>query len=113
METEHLKFEAGEERMDRIEEDLRPIKKMYWAVLGSATVGVMLLATLIYIYQSDKGEYREARLETKELATAIYKQGTVLERLLTTHQALEQDYRRTVDRLDREREQQGIRRADR
>ena len=101
MKAEDTKFCAGEERMDRIEEDLRPIKKMYWAVIGSASVGILLLAALIYIYQTDKMEYREGRQETKELASAIYKQGVVLERLFTSHTLLEQDYRRTIDRIDK------------
>lgn len=98
---EEEKFRICEERMARIEEDLRPIKKMYWAVIGSASVGILLLASLLYIYQSDKSEYREGRMETRELASSIYKQGIVLERLFTSHTLLEQDYRRTIDRINK------------
>lgn len=90
---EEEKFKQGDERMQRIEEDLRPLKSMYYAVLGSAGVGTLLLLTLLYIYTRD-------RADADVMQQAIYKQGMALEKLMQSHQALERDYRRDISRVE-------------
>ncbi len=89
------KFERGEARMERIEEDLRPLNKMYWAVMGSTVVGTALIGLLIFIYQND-------RSDVKAMQDAIYKQGTNIEKLIQSHQELEKDMRREFTRIDKE-----------
>jgi hypothetical protein len=94
MTDEDTKFLEGRARMDRIEEDLRPIKKMYWAVVGSAGIGTLMLMLLLYIYAADKAEF-------KDVQKAILIQGAAIERLMVTQQTLESSYRRDMDRLER------------
>lgn len=69
-------FRRGEERMRAIEGELAPLKKMYWAVIGSAGVGSILLTLLVSFYAAD-------RSEMKELSKAVLAQGLVLERIVT------------------------------
>lgn len=94
MESEDRRFAAGAARMEQIETDLRPIKNMYWAIVGSAAIGTFLLGLLIYIYSADKNEF-------KELQRAIVIQGEAIQRLMVSQQNLEQSYHRDVDRLER------------
>lgn len=94
------RFAEGDKRMASIEEDLKPLKKMYYAVLGSAAVGTMLLGTLIYIYNSDKSSIAEAVQRQANMQEAIYKQGTAIEKLLQSHQELERDTRRDIERIE-------------
>ena len=93
--SEASKFKAGEERMDRIEKDLRPLNALYYAVLGSGGVAAMLLATLLYIYSSDKADF-------KSMQEVLYTQGKVLERLMQSHSNLEYSLTRLDQKLDRE-----------
>lgn len=94
MTDENEKFREGTERMDRIEKDLQPIKKMYWAVVGSAGIGTLLLCVLLYIYASDKAEF-------KDVQKAILLQGAAIERLLISQSMMEQNYRRDFERIER------------
>ncbi len=97
IEREENQFKRGEDRMERIEQDLQPIKKMYWALVGSSAVMALLLSTVLYIYSEDKSG---ARL----MQEAIYKQGIAIEKLLQSHTELEKDYRRYQARMEREHE---------
>jgi PHD/YefM family antitoxin component YafN of YafNO toxin-antitoxin module len=89
------KLDAGERRMERIEEDLRPLKALYYAVLGSGTVAGLLLTSLLYIYQADKADF-------KSMQEVLYKQGTVLEKLLQSHANLEGSVSKLDQRLEKE-----------
>jgi hypothetical protein len=93
-EQDGKKFKAGEERMDKIEQDLRPLRSMYYAVLGSGGVASLLLMTLLFIYSSD-------REQAKELQQAIYRQGIAIEKLIHSHTELERDYRRDIERVEK------------
>ncbi len=91
----HIKKEEEDkqevmDRMDRIENDLRPLSRMYWAILGSGSVAALLLLTLLYIYQEDKGNL-------SAMQQAIYRQGLAIERLLASQSAMEKD----IDRIER------------
>lgn len=101
MTSEENKFLEGSARMDRIEKDLQPIKKMYWAIVGSAGVGAgvgaLLLCLLTYVYIADKSEF-------KEVQKAILIQGNAIERLLSVQQSMDNSHRRDIDRLEREQE---------
>lgn len=88
------KFEEGAERMAKIEEDLQPLKKMYYAVVGSGSVMVLLLGTLLFIY----GEDKERLMRMQEV---LYKQGTAIEVLIKAHETLENRADRTMGQLDR------------
>lgn len=95
--AQEAKFVIGERRMDAIEKDLRPLRALYYAVAGSGVVAAMLLSALLYIYGADKADL-------KEMQQAIYKQGTVMEKMIQAHQELEKDFRRESDRLERGQE---------
>jgi sensor c-di-GMP phosphodiesterase-like protein len=92
--AENDKFSAGEKRMEQIERDLRPLRSMYHAVIGSGGVAALLLATVLFIYNND-------REQTKELQQAIYRQGVAIERLILSHAELERDYRRDIERVEK------------
>lgn len=94
MVEEDAKFEAGALRMERIETDLRPIKNMYWAIVGSAAIGTLLLGLLIYIYATDKNDF-------KEVQRAIIIQGEAIQKLMVSQSNLEQSYHRDVERIER------------
>lgn len=94
--SDHEKFERGEARMDKIEQDLRPLNKMFWAVIGSAGVGVALLATVLWIYNND-------REQASQMQHVLYEQGAAIKMLLQSHAELERDYRRDIQRLEAER----------
>ena len=94
MQQEEDRFASGDYRMDRIEEDLKPIKKLYNATIGASMVGALLLGTLLYIYHDDKGSLMA-------MQDAIYKQGIAIERLILSHSELEKDVRNDVARMER------------
>lgn len=87
-------FEEGSERMAAIERDLQPIKKMYWAIVGSAGVGTLLLGLLTYVYISDKSDF-------KDVQRAIVIQGEAIQKLMISQSNLEQSYHRDVERIER------------
>jgi hypothetical protein len=90
MEQEEMRERLEEDRMEQIEADLRPLKKMYWAVMGSGAVASLLLMTLLFIYSTD-------REESKAMRELLYKQGNAIERLLQSQDA----FRRDMDRIER------------
>jgi hypothetical protein len=92
---DEARFKAGAARMQEIEKDLRPLKQLYWAVIGSGGVAALLLGTLLFIYRSDKADL-------KAMQEILYKQGTAIELLIKSHQELEKDMRREVSRVDRD-----------
>jgi hypothetical protein len=91
-------------RMQVIEGDLAPLKKMYWAVVGSGAVGVLLLAVLVYVYQSDRGAAKDMAQAQAEMVKSLHIQGTAIEKLLISHQELEKDYRRDYERVEKQLE---------
>lgn len=96
--TEHIQneedaFDRGEKRMAQIEADLQPIRRMYYAVIGSAGIGTLLLVSLVFIYQNDRTEIRNTQ-------DALYRQGVAIERLLVSHAELEKDFRHDQSRTD-------------
>lgn len=86
------------DRVAKIETDLQPIRKLYYAVVGSGVVAAMLMGTLLYIYHGDRTEMFNQRGDIKELSTVVTKQNLVLERTVIMLQNLEADYRRNQDR---------------
>lgn len=92
---EEALFRAGHERMEAIEADLRPIRKMYWAVVGSATVGAALLATIVFFYQSDRADFRE-------MQKVLHDQGAAIKVLIASHQNLDSDVRREHSVFERD-----------
>lgn len=91
--AEDEKFKLGDQRMAAIEEDLKPLKKMYWAVVGCGAVGTALFALLIWVYLED-------RSGMKEMQAAILKQGSAIQSLLSSHAELERDTRRDIGRIE-------------
>jgi hypothetical protein len=91
---EELREKMDANRLDAIESDLQPLKKMYWAVIGSGGVLGFLLMTLLFIYNAD-------RETIKGMQEILYKQGTAIEKLIQSHGELEKDYRRDIERIER------------
>lgn len=95
VEYEEKRFEEGERRMERIEEDLRPIAKMYNAFLGASAMLSALIALMVWIYMGDRDSM-------KQMGEAIQKQGSAIERMILKHEELERDMRRDFTRVDKE-----------
>ena len=91
---EEVREQMDANRLDTIEKDLQPLKKMYWAVLGSGGVLGFLLMTLLFVYTEDRDTI-------KSMQAALYKQGTAIEKLILSHGELEKDYRRDIERIER------------
>ena len=89
MRVEEAMFRANSDRMAAIETDLRPIRRMYWAVIGSGGIATLLLATLVYIYAGDQAD-------SKSMQQTLYIQGTAIEKLLEKYNYAEKD----MDKLD-------------
>jgi hypothetical protein len=94
IETEEARFDEGDKRMNRIEQELRPITKMYHAFLGAGMTMGLLLAVLVWVYLSD---VKKMTFVTDTLV----KQGLVIEKILTKHEELEKDYRREFERVEK------------
>lgn len=90
----NVRLQEGNERMARIEEDLRPLKNLYHAVIGAATVGGLLIGILIYVYQED-------RATLKLLGEVLQRQGTTMEKLIQSHQNLERETEREFARWEK------------
>ena len=95
IEHEETKFDKGEDRMERIENDLRPIAKMYNAFMGASAVLTFLITVLIWVYMGDRDQLRQQ-------GDAIIKQGFVIEKMILKHEELEKDLKRDVARVERE-----------
>lgn len=91
------------ERMERLEQELHPLKKMYFAVVGAGSVLSLLLATLLYIYDSDKRNADAMQKSIRETQDAIIRQGAALEKMLYMHQELERDLRREIAHVGAEK----------
>ena len=94
IECEERRWKEGEDRMNRIEQDLRPLNKIYHAMIGAGTVGGLLIAGLIFVYQEDRGTLRN-------MVDVVYKQGTALEKLLARHEELERDTAKEFQRVEK------------
>lgn len=92
-EEEALK--KGDERMARIEEELRPIAKLYNAFMGASAVLTMLIGVLLWVYLGD-------REQIKQQGDALVKQGFVIEKLILKHEELERDLKKDIARIDRD-----------
>lgn len=97
---EHFQHESnerlreGNERMARIEEDLRPLKNLYHAVVGASVLGTCLVALILFIYSND-------RSTLQNLGEAVQRQGVVLEKLIAAHQELEKDTVKEFTRIEK------------
>lgn len=84
IDTEEGRIGQFQKSMDKIETDLKPIKNMYFALIGSAGVGGLLLLLLLFIYQSDKAD-------SKDMRSSLLKQGIAIEQLLIGQQVMSRD----------------------
>lgn len=85
---------ATEDRLDQIERDLRPLSRMYWAIIGSSGVFGLTLALLVFIYTGDRDQM-------KQLQSAIYEQGTVIKVMLNKLENLTEHHNNLERRVER------------
>jgi hypothetical protein len=90
------RIKLGEEMMKTLQEELRPLSRMYHAILGCGAVGTLLCAVVTYIYIND-------RADSKAMNAAIYTQGIAIQRLLTAQESIERDLTRLYQRQDERR----------
>lgn len=87
-------LEEGNKRMEKIEEDLRPVKNLYHTVVGASMIGTALVGLLIFIYVND-------RETIKTLSESVQRQGLVLEKMIQSHQELEKDTTKEFQRFEK------------
>jgi hypothetical protein len=78
-----------DDRMTKIEADLRPLSRMYWAIVGSGAVIGAMLALLVFIYLGDRDAAKQMQLAIYEQGTAIKVMINRLDNLNEHHKALE------------------------
>jgi len=61
IDQEDTRVQQVRETLTKIETDLKPIKNLYFAIIGSAGVGALLLMLLLFVYQTDKADMKEMR----------------------------------------------------
>jgi hypothetical protein len=90
----NLRMEAIEGDIRELSQDLKPLMKLYHAVVGASVLVVMLVSLVVFIYQGD-------RESNKALTDAVYKQGIVIEKLIASHQELEKDTTKEFQRMEK------------
>lgn len=94
IEMEESRLDEGAKRMAQIEQDLRPLTRLYYSVVGASVVISLLIGSLLFIYNDDKEHM-------KELTNAVYQQGKALEKMIVMHQSLEKDVMRVEKDIEK------------
>ena len=81
--AEHIKDEerllmVDGMRMEAIERDLRPLLKMYYAIVGSASVGVMLMAIFVWIMVEKNTDIKDVQKSIQAHSIQINETLTIL-----------------------------------
>lgn len=105
--NQHMMSEAleeGNKRMAAIENDLKPLLKLYHAVLGAGTVLFLVGILATYIYQGDREQAAQQTKAMQIISENVAKQGTVIEKLILRHEELEKDTGKSIDRIEKQLE---------
>jgi hypothetical protein len=94
----------GNKRMAAIETDLKPLLKLYHAVLGAGAVLGFVAILLTFIYQGDREQAAATSQAVKTVTEAVAKQGVVLEKLILRHEELEKDTDKAIERIEKKME---------
>lgn len=97
-------LEEGNKRMAAIETDLKPLLKLYHAVLGAGTVLFLVGILAAYIYQGDRETAAQQTRAMQTISENVAKQGTVLEKLILRHEELERDTVKEFGRIEKQLE---------
>ena len=95
------RFDDGAKVMKQLAEDLSPVKKMYYALLGCSGFALALLTMGGWIYTNDRMEAKADRIELKNIANAVVDQSTSIKVILTRMQ----DFKEELDRMRKSMEQ--------
>jgi hypothetical protein len=97
----------GNIRMGNIERDiselatdLKPLLKLYHAVMGAAALGAMFIALLIFIYNQDRDAI-------KVLGESVQKHSIILEKMIARHEEFERDTQKEFGRIEKALEKAG------
>ena len=74
--------------------DLKPLLKLYHAVMGATTLDAFFVGLLIFIYSND-------RESIKKIGEAVQTQGMALEKLIQKHEVFETDTTKEISRIER------------
>ena len=91
------RFDDGAKIMKQLAEDLSPVKKMYYALLGCSGFALALLGMGGWIYTNDRMDAKADRVELKAIAGAVVEQSTAVKVILTRMQ----DFKEEQDRMRR------------
>ena len=91
------RFDDGAKIMKQLAEDLSPVKKMYYALLGCSGFALALLGMGGWIYTNDRMDAKADRVELKAIAGAVVEQSTAVKVILTRLQ----DFKEEQDRMRR------------
>ena len=86
-------------RMDAIERDLRPIIKMYYAIVGSSAVSVFLMSIFIWIMVEKNTDIRQVQKELQTHSIQINETLTILKIKIQQDDARHSAIDRSVDNI--------------
>ena len=89
------RFDDGARTMKQLAEDLSPIKKMYYALLGCSGLALAVLAMGGWIYTNDRQDAKDDRRDLKIIASAVTDQSTSIKVILSRMQ----DFKEEQDRM--------------
>ena len=89
------RFDDGAKIMKQLAEDLSPVKKMYYALLGCSGFALALLAMGGWIYTNDRVDAKQDRVDLKAIAGAVVEQSGSIKVILTRMQ----DFKEEQDRM--------------
>ena len=89
------RFDDGAKTMKQLADDLAPIKKMYYALLGCATLATAVLGMGAWVYTNDRADAKADRQDLKIITSAVSDQSTAIKVLLSRMQ----DFKEEKDRM--------------
>ena len=98
--VDKLRFEEGAAKMELLAEELAPVKKMYYAVLGCGGIGVLLMALMMFVYNADRQDAKDDRKDFRALAVAVSEQSASIKVILERQQTMKDEQDRVRRVLD-------------
>ena len=89
------RLEDGALTMKQLTDDLAPLKKMYYAILGCSGLALAVLAMGGWIYTNDRADAKADRQDLKIMTSAVTDQSTAIKVILSRMQ----DFKEEQDRM--------------
>ena len=95
------RFDDGAKTMNQLAEDLAPLRKMYYALLGCSGLALAVLAMGGWIYTNDRDDAKADRQDMRIITGAVTDQSTAIKVILSRMQDFKEEQDRMRILLDR------------